>query len=151
LHQISRKEDDGGRIIATLDDYAAIYDLVSDVVSEGVEATVRPEVRQTVEAVRGLLAEGPDSVTVKQVAEVLHLDASTVSRRVSVARSLGYLKNEETRRRMPARLVVADKMPEEIEVLPHPDRLRDSVHVCTSVGGDNQTQYSSEPMVEELI
>ncbi len=81
----------------------------------------------------------------------LHLDASTVSRRVAVARSLGYLKNEETRRRMPAKLMVGDKMPVDIEVLPHPDRLRDSVHVCTSDWGDKHTNNCSDPMVEVEI
>ncbi len=151
LHQASRDTDDKGRIVASLDDYAAVYDLVADIIAEGVEATARPEVRQTVEAVRNLLANGDDSVTVKQVGEHLHLDASTVSRRVAVARSLGYLKNEETRRRMPAKLVIGDKMPADVEVLPHPDRLRDSVQVCTSDRGDKHTNNFSEPMVEVQI
>lgn len=151
LHQCNRQKDADGRIIATLDDYAAIHDLVADVVAEGVEATVRPEVRQTVNAVRRLLIEGHDTVTVKQVAEVLRLDASAVSRRVSVARSLGYLKNEESRRRMPAKLVIGDAMPEDIEILPHPDRLRDSVHVCACDQGDNAQQSTSDPIVEELL
>ena len=151
LHQASRDADEKGRIVASLDDYAAAYDLVADIIAEGVEATVRPEVRQTVEAVRNLLANGHDSVTVKQAAENLRLDASTASRRVAVARSLGYLKNDETRRRMPAKLVIGDKMPADIEVLPHPDRLRDSVHVCTYDRGDKHTNNCSEPMVEVQI
>ena len=37
---------------------------------------------------------------------------------------------------MPAKLAIGDKMPADVEVLPHPDRLRDSVHVCTSDRGD---------------
>ena len=151
LHQASRDTDDKGRIVANLDDYAAAYDLVADIIAEGVEATVRPEVRQTVETVRNLLANDHDSVTVKQVAEHLHLDASTVSRRVAVARSLGYLKNEETRHRAPAKLVIGDKMPEDVEVLPHPDRLRDSVQVCMSDRGDKHTNNFSERMVEVQI
>jgi hypothetical protein len=88
---------------------------------------------------------------VNQVAEVLHLDGSTVSRRVAVARSLGYLRNEETRRGMPAKLVIGDKMPADVEVLPHPDRLGDRLHVCTSDRGDTQTNNSPDPMVEEVV
>jgi hypothetical protein len=151
LHQATRDTDDKSRVTASLDDYAAAYDLIADIIAEGVEATVRLEVRQTVESVRTLLAKGGDSVTVKEVAENLHLDASTVSRRVAVARSLGYLKNEETRRRMPAKLVVGDRMPVDIEVLPHPDRLRDSVRVCTTDRGDKHTNNCADPMVEVEI
>ena len=151
LHQATRDADNKGRIVASQDDYAAAYELVADIIAEGVEATVRKEVRQTVEAVKTLLANGHDSVTVKQAAENLHLDASTVSRRVTVARSLGYLKNEETRRRMPAKLVIGDKMPVDVEVLPHPDRLRDSVRVCRSDRGDKHTNNFSDPMIEVEI
>jgi hypothetical protein len=150
LHQCTRKKDDG-RIVATVADYAAIHELVADIIAEGVQATVRPDVRQTVEAVQRVLGQGHAHATVKQVAEVLHLDASTVSRRAAVARSLGYLSNEETRRRMPAKLVIGDKMPADVEVLPRPDRLGDSVHVCACAEGDKEAQISPEPMVEDLL
>jgi hypothetical protein len=40
FHQCSRKRDEAGRIIATHQDYAAIRELVVDIVSEGVDATV---------------------------------------------------------------------------------------------------------------
>jgi hypothetical protein len=151
LHQSTREKDDKGRLIATIADYAAIYDLIAGIIAEGVQATVPKEVRQTVDAVKGRPANGRDHVTVNEVAEVLHLDRSTVSRRVAVARSLGYLRNEETRRGMPAKLVIGDKMPAEVEVLPHPDRLGDGVHDCTCDRGDKQTNISSDPMVEEVV
>jgi hypothetical protein len=151
LHQCTREKDDQGRIVATVADYAAIRNLVANIVAEGVQATVRKEVRQTVEAVKDLLAKDHEHVTVNQVAEALHLDGSTVSRRVSVARSLGYLKNDETRRGMPAKLVIGDKMPAEVEVLPDATALDERLHVCTSARGDIQTNNSSDPMVEETI
>ena len=44
LFQAQRKRNDKGRIVATIADYAAIYDLCIDVVAEGVEATVSPAV-----------------------------------------------------------------------------------------------------------
>lgn len=112
---------------------------------------MRPEVRQTIEAVKKLLIDSNASVTVRQVAGELHLDASAVSRRVAVARKLGYLKNEETRRGMPARLVIGDKMPDDSEVLPHPDRLRERVHACTTDRGDKHKYNSPESMVELLL
>ena len=58
LHQATRRKDEGGRIIATIGDYAAIRDLVGDLIAAGVEATVRPEVRETVSAVTALIASG---------------------------------------------------------------------------------------------
>ena len=54
LHQASRERDDAGRIIATLDDYAVVRELVADTIAEGVGATVSDTVRETVEAVAAL-------------------------------------------------------------------------------------------------
>jgi hypothetical protein len=151
LHQCTREKDNQGRIVATVADYGAIRDLVANIVAEGVQATVRKEVRQTVDAVRSLVAKDHGHVTVNQLADVLHLDGSAVSRRVSVARSLGYLRNEETRRGMPAKLVIGDKMPAEVDVMPDATALGERLHVCTSARGDTQTNNSSDPMVEDTI
>jgi hypothetical protein len=43
--------DAEGRIVASVADYAAVRDLVVDIVAQGVDATVSPIVRETVEAV----------------------------------------------------------------------------------------------------
>lgn len=76
LHQATRDRDEQGRIVATEDDYAAVRDLVIDVVSQGVGATVPASVRETVEAV-GLLVEatkaGVSSATVAPNPRVGHL------------------------------------------------------------------------------
>ena len=53
LHQASRERDDAGKVIATIEDYAVVHELVVDIVSEGVEATVPATVRELVEAVAG--------------------------------------------------------------------------------------------------
>jgi hypothetical protein len=45
LHQATRERDDRGRLVATLDDYASVRELVADLVSEGIEATVPKSVR----------------------------------------------------------------------------------------------------------
>lgn len=113
--------------MATLADYAAVYELIIDVVSEGVQATVNATVRQTIEAVKALLAEATDkegaSVSVTQLAERLDLDKSAASRRVRVAEGLGYLVNLEDRKGKPSRLVLGDPLPEEKPVLPSPEGL----------------------------
>ena len=54
MHQLRRATDERDRIIATLDDYEAVRSLVSDLVAEGIGATVPKSVRQTVETVERL-------------------------------------------------------------------------------------------------
>src|SRR5262249_21699249 len=55
------------------------------------------------------------------------LNKSAVSRRVAAALDAGVLRNLEDRKGKPARLVLGDPLPEEIELLPRPERL----HGCT--------------------
>jgi hypothetical protein len=54
LHRESRERDNWGRIVATLNDYAEVRELVADLFAESVEAMVKPEVRKTVAAVIAL-------------------------------------------------------------------------------------------------
>ena len=70
-----------------------------------------------------------DAVSAKliEVAQHLNLDKSTASRRVNEAINKGFLENRETRPGRPMRLVLGDPLPEAVEVLPHPDRLRGAV------------------------
>jgi hypothetical protein len=123
LHQALRGKDDAGRIIATVDDYAAVYGLVVDLVSRGLGASVSPEVRQTVEAVRALLPRHRGGVPQYAIGAHLTLDRGTVSKRVKDATELGYLINEEWRSRQPAKLKPGDPLPDEVQVLPRPEQL----------------------------
>lgn len=125
LHQASRERDGEGRVVADLDDYAAIRELVADLISEGVEATVPKTVRETVEAVKRLL-EGSESepITTAAVAQELRLDKSAALRRVRAAIDRGHLKNIEDRKGRPARIVLGDPIAGEVEVLPSVEKLR---------------------------
>jgi hypothetical protein len=58
LHQETRGKDQEGRIVATLDDYEAVHELIADVMGEASEATVSETVRVTVETVRQLIEDG---------------------------------------------------------------------------------------------
>ena len=51
-------KDEQGRVIAALEDYAAVREFVADLVAEGVEETVKPEIREVVEMTARLIAEG---------------------------------------------------------------------------------------------
>jgi hypothetical protein len=48
LHQASRRKDEQGQVIAEVEDYRTVRELVADLVAIGVEATVKPEVREAV-------------------------------------------------------------------------------------------------------
>jgi hypothetical protein len=123
LHQATRERDGRGRVVATIGDYAVVRELVAGLISDAVGATVRPETRETVEAVRNLAAEHTEGVPQSALAKALNLDRGPVSRRVRVAIDRGYLTNREDRRGRPARLVLGDPLPDEQEILPRPEAL----------------------------
>jgi hypothetical protein len=118
LHQTQRERDSQGRIVATLADYAEVYNLLIDIVSEGVQATVSPTIRATVAAVAELDQETGLPVTVTKLAERLDIDESAALRRVRVALAKGYLLNAEDKKGRPARLTVGEPLPAERPVLP---------------------------------
>ena len=140
LHQATRLKDGDGKVVATLEDYAAVRDLVADLVAEGVEATIKPEVRETVEAVERLIAEGMVEVRQTDLRSALKLDRSVISRRVAAALDGGFLKNLEDRKGRPARLVLGDPLPANREVLPLPNQLAESepLHDCAQNSPDRE-------------
>jgi hypothetical protein len=146
IHQETRALDDLGRLVAEPDDYAAVYELVADLIAAGVEATVPPQVRETVETVARLLdaqnrapAYVEPGVSSKDVADALILDKTAAWRRVNVARHLGYLENLEARRGKRARLILGDPLPEDRTILPTPDELCAAINGCTVAAPDEGT------------
>lgn len=121
LHQATRERDAAGRIIATIDDYAVVRDLVAENISEGVGTTVSKTVIETVDAVAAL--ETPNGVAVRPIAEKLGLDKSNASRRLRMAADGGYLRNLEDKRGKPARWTTADPLPGTDALLPAPAQL----------------------------
>jgi hypothetical protein len=132
LHQASRRKDAKGRVVAVVSDYAAVRELVADLVAEGAEVAIKPELRETVQAVATLLEDGANEVKQSEIKRALKLDKSVVSRRVTAAVDAGFLRNLEDRKGRPARLVIGDPLPDEVELLPQPQRL----HGCTVEEGD---------------
>jgi DNA-binding MarR family transcriptional regulator len=114
LGQRNRERDPQGRIIATFADYgrarALLAPLFDYIVSEG----TTPALRRLVEAVP---ADGSE-VTEKTLAEKLGLAASTVHYHVRRALAGGWLKNLETRRGVPTRLVRGEALPADTSALP---------------------------------
>jgi hypothetical protein len=123
LHRASRRKDEQGRVIAEIEDYQVVRELVADLVAVGVEATVKHEVREVVDMVRRLLDEGREDVRQADLKSLLRLDKSAVSRRVTEAVDAGFLRNLEDRKGRPARLVIGDALPDNCEVLPPLEQL----------------------------
>lgn len=132
LHQASRERDREGRIAATVEDYAKVRELVAELVSDGLGATVPATVRETVEMVRKLKEETGEPTTIADLAEELELDKSAVRRRVKAAGD--YINNLEDKRGKPARLVPGANLPDDIEVLPDPVKLSPSDNPGSEAG-----------------
>ncbi|MGC8633896.1 MAG: hypothetical protein ACP5VP_04410 [Candidatus Limnocylindrales bacterium] len=142
LHRATR-ELVAGVVIATLADYAAVRDLVADLISDAVEQTVSDAIRATVEKVAELTLGGGET-TVVQVAARLGIDKSSASRRVRAALDRGYLRNLEDRRGRPSRLVLGDQLPDQVTILPTVEEL-ERLHGCSgAAGGTNPVGLTPE-------
>ena len=148
LHQASRDQDDAGRVIATIEDYAVVCELVADIVAAGVDATVPAETRETVAAVARVVASEASEVSQAALRAELSLDKGTVSRRVTVALDRGYLRNLEDRKGRPSRLVLGDPLPADLELLPSPTEV---LRRCGVVRGDSSPPPSPPSSVRDAI
>ena len=126
LHRESRERDEQGRIVATLEDYAAVRGLVGEMMSEGVEAVASAAVRETVATAARLLEEsGDEHITAKAIGAELGVDKAAISRRVRQAVDTGYMENLEDRKGRPMRLVLGEPIPEDSPILPAAEELTD--------------------------
>jgi len=131
LHQATRQRDENGQIVATLEDYAAVRELVVDAMAHVLQNAVPSTVRTTVEAVKALTAGTSGDVSETTLAGALDLNKSSVSRRLKLAAEGGYLKNLESKAGVPARWVVGEPMPEDQQLLPTVAQLEDALQCCT--------------------
>jgi len=144
LRHNHRKVDGKGRLIAEIDDYATIRDLVNDMYADSISGASKG-IREVVDAVGRLNAEKKtDKITVTLVAETLGISKSSVSRRVKGARSGGWLVNAETRNGFPAILDLGEPLPPR-EGLPTPEMIADH---CTV---SRQTDEAVTPMCDREV
>jgi hypothetical protein len=138
LHQASRQKDEDGRVIAEIEDYKVVRELIGDLVAVGVDVTIKSEIREVVEAVRALLEKGQEEVRQSELKSVLQLDKSAISRRVADALDGGFLRNLEDRKGRPARLVLGDALPNNRGILPAVEDLvnDERLHDCAVELGD---------------
>jgi len=108
LRHAKRQRDEHGRIIATLDDYATVADLVSDMYKN--TSGVAPRLREIVNAVRTM-----PNVNGTGLARHFRVSRQAISRHVRRALKEGWLVNTEIRPGYPATLTVrnAEALPTE--------------------------------------
>ena len=147
LHQAQRSRDAQGRIVASLEDYRVVRELVVDLFAEAAGKTVSETVKETVGCVGDLLRPGQSgqvglsySVGVRQVADKLGLDISTASRRVKKALAGGYLENLETGRGRPYKLRLGALIPDDVTILPKVADLHSPTLCQSDVQGSSSTE-----------
>jgi hypothetical protein len=119
------------RVIANLNDYAQVYSLVEEPLSQGLRATVPPHIREVVEAVNHCLEQrgkeqrdNENGVSQREVAELMARNPSVVSRNIRAAIALGYVKNLNPPGPGKEAILVRGSVPlPSNRVLPSPDEL----------------------------
>lgn len=151
LHMNHRKKIINGNkeyIVASLEDYAIVLELVKEYISYAVGASVKKTVQETVKAVNELIeeqinpfgsgspglqwTEGDDShhdynkeeayTTIKALSKKLNLDESTTRRRVHDSMKLGYLDNI-ARKGQKLKITLGEDLPNERKIFPTHEEL----------------------------
>ena len=133
LHHQSR-EYRNGKYVATYEDYGVVRELVNDVIGQAVSVNVPNRIRETVKAVQELCMDQADGVSNTDIRLHLGLSAGAVSDRVNKALEEGYLTNENTRRGRPNVLKVGRSMPDERDLFPSVQTVRDAVEARSHSG-----------------
>lgn len=124
LHDATREHTDDGNVIAMIEDYAAVHDLIDTVVSEGVALSVSPKIRTTVEAVDERLAsKSTNDLSIAELAKALGIHESNARRRAYECFAAGFLHNLSPKGR-PITIVSGDRVPDDVAVMPTPEDLR---------------------------
>ena len=112
VYRAQRELNADGSLVATLDgDYAPVRELVSDLIAEGVDATVSTATRATVEAVRESVEKGETHATPGVVIARLELGRSAGYDRIKRALASGYLVNLAARGDRMMKLAVGAPLP----------------------------------------
>jgi hypothetical protein len=134
IHQANRAHDSDGVVSANLDDYAAVFHLVNDIVAQGVEATVPPMLREVHKAIASV-TDGRkgrvghlDGVAQGILAEKLGVHKATISRLVDVGLRMEVLVDNRERKGNPSQLKIAAPLPCDRRVLPTPQELAAAIN-----------------------
>lgn len=140
-----RQRDKAGRVVAQIEDYATVFDLVGSMY-EATLTGASKEIRATVQAVEEML-DRDESVTATTLATRLGVNRSTASRRVNTAIKRGWIVNRETKRGQPWDLQLGEPLPE-TQGLPSPEMLKACCTVAPCCEGASE---GATPQPEKTI
>jgi hypothetical protein len=138
-----RQRDKAGRVIAQIEDYATVFDLVGPMY-EATLTGASTELRATVQAVEEMMDMGK-SITATTLSARLGVNRGTASRRVNAAIKRGWIVNRETKRGQPWDLQSGEPLPE-TQGLPTPEMLKAccTVAPCCDGASEGATPQSAE-------
>jgi hypothetical protein len=93
LHRATRKDEDGV-VVATVEDYETVYNLIKAPLSYGLQTAVAPHISDCVSAAINLHNVGVRPVTLTAVSEKMGREPGAVSRSIAEAVKQGYLIND---------------------------------------------------------
>ncbi|MBW1930970.1 MAG: HTH domain-containing protein [Deltaproteobacteria bacterium] len=140
LRHVHRDRDEKGRLIAAIDDYKAVFELVA-CMYETTLTGASDAIRELVAEVVRMLNEGSPP-TQSELAKRLGVNRGTVNRRVHAAIRQGWLVNTENRKGYPWRLEEGEPLPER-EGLPTPQEIKEAW--CGWCGGAGVTGRNKHP------
>jgi hypothetical protein len=138
LRHRSRSRDAKGRLVATVEDYAKVYELAKDMYAASLSGA-----EQGVCDVVKAVAKIGLKVTKTEVASYLDISKPAAGRRIAIALREGWLVNAEHRKGYPAKLEIGEPLPD-TPGLPHPDKFREGNGVTGGVTAP-VTRESPEP------
>ena len=125
LRHRHRAADEDGRLIAEIDDYALVYELVGKMYETSV-TRVSDKIRAVIRAVEELRAGAVTPVSVTKVADHLGSTKQATATTVKTALKQGWLVNREPKQGLPFDLDLGESLPRAVG-LPAPEDLADQV------------------------
>jgi hypothetical protein len=122
LHRATREVDTRGRVIATLDDYEVVRELLADALAVATDKAVRSGTREIVEAVAALKSEGVQPISLRAASRKAKRSPSTTHTDAMDALEKGYLVNRSQKDRS-YDLDVGEPLPTKEELLPSRDEI----------------------------
>lgn len=121
LHREQRGRDDARQIVADIEhDYTTVRELMNAIIAEGSGVAVNAAMAETIDAVTKATVGMTESegASAQDIALSLKLDKSAAWRRLSAARSEGFVVNLELRKGMPGKYRSTGQKVEPVAILP---------------------------------
>lgn len=112
LRHHDRERDEAGRLVATVDDYTTVREILNESYTATANAGLAAAVRAVVGAVSELKEFGQTPATYVQIAAKLGWHDTRVRRHAAAGMKHGYLVNRQEKRRQAAMLDTGEVMPE---------------------------------------